>query len=192
MPPKAKFTRGEIIETALEIVKTDGEEALTARSLGEKLGSSARPIFTVFSSMEEVQKEVVNAAMQIYNNLVEKGLHETPAFKGVGKAYITFATTYPKLFRLLFMKEFKEVPNLNTVLGFIDGNNEKILASVENSYGIDRENALKLYHHSWLYSHGIAVLIATKVCTFTEEQVSEMLTEVVSGMIKIIKTEGKL
>ena len=34
MPPKAKFTRDEIIEAALNIVKTDGIEALTSRALG--------------------------------------------------------------------------------------------------------------------------------------------------------------
>ena len=32
--------------------------ALSARALGAKLGSSARPVFTVFQSMEEVQEEV--------------------------------------------------------------------------------------------------------------------------------------
>ena len=36
-------------------------EALTARDLGERLGSSARPIFTVFRSMEEVQQETRKA-----------------------------------------------------------------------------------------------------------------------------------
>ena len=54
MPPKAKFKKNEIIETALNIVRTRGFEALTARSLGAELGSSARPIFTVFQSMDEL------------------------------------------------------------------------------------------------------------------------------------------
>ena len=52
MPPKAKFTKTEIIEAALNIVRTDGYEALTSRALGIYLGSSARPIFTVFKNME--------------------------------------------------------------------------------------------------------------------------------------------
>ena len=57
MPPKAKFTKAEIIEAALNIVRADGYEALTSRALGTYLGSSARPIFTVFKNMEEVQQE---------------------------------------------------------------------------------------------------------------------------------------
>ncbi len=37
MPPKAKFTKAEIIEAALNIVRTDGYEALTSRALGTYL-----------------------------------------------------------------------------------------------------------------------------------------------------------
>lgn len=61
MPPKPRFTREEIIAAALDIVSRKGVEALTARELGEALGSSARPIFTVFRSMEELQQEVRSA-----------------------------------------------------------------------------------------------------------------------------------
>ncbi|MDY5987040.1 MAG: helix-turn-helix domain-containing protein, partial [Lachnoclostridium sp.] len=67
MPPKPKFTRDEIVAAALDMVSERGMEALTARDLGQRLGSSARPIFTVFENMEEVQKEVRKAAMQRYN-----------------------------------------------------------------------------------------------------------------------------
>lgn len=61
MPPKPRFTREEIVAAALDIVSRQGIEALTARELGEVLGSSARPIFTVFRSMEELQQEVRSA-----------------------------------------------------------------------------------------------------------------------------------
>ena len=62
MPPKAKFTKAEIIEAALNIVRADGYEALTSRALGTYLGSSARPIFTVFKNMEEVQQDMIKSA----------------------------------------------------------------------------------------------------------------------------------
>ena len=55
MPPKAKFTKQQIVDAALEIFRDEGMEKLTSRNLGKKLGSSACPIFTVFSGMEEVQ-----------------------------------------------------------------------------------------------------------------------------------------
>ena len=39
MPPKPKFTQEEIAAAALQIIKEQGVEALTARSLGARLGS---------------------------------------------------------------------------------------------------------------------------------------------------------
>ena len=68
MPPKPKFTKEEIVEAALALVSERGMEALTARDLGERLGSSARPIFTVFRIMEEVQQETRKAAMERFND----------------------------------------------------------------------------------------------------------------------------
>ncbi len=187
MPPKAKFTKKEITEAAMRIVERDGVEFLTARSLGAELGSSARPVFTVFSGMEQVQSEVISAANMIYGKYVEQGLKEEIAFKGVGKAYIRFAAERPKLFQLLFMKERKESPDKDNVLQIIEEHYETIIVSIRNLYGLDREKAILLYENLWIYSHGIAVLLATKVCSFTKEQISEMLTLVFKGIIKEIK-----
>lgn len=82
MLPKAKFTRAEIIEAALNIVRTDGYEALTSRALGTYLGSSARPIFTVFKNMEEVQQAMIEATKTLYKEYVNKGLSAEHPLRG--------------------------------------------------------------------------------------------------------------
>lgn len=191
MPPKAKFTREDIINAALTITMREGFEGLTARALGAELGSSARPVFTVFKNMEEVQAEVEKAARSVYTRLVEEGLKEEIAFKGVGKAYIRFAAEYPKLFQLLFMREQNSSPHLNSVLGLIDENFDRILESIEKGYGFCKETSKEIYLHLWIYSHGIAVLIATKVCSFSAEEISGMLTDVFISIIKKYKSEGR-
>lgn len=187
MPPKAKFTREEIIEASLNIVRKDGFSALTARALGAKLKSSARPIFTVFESMEEVRQEVVKASKKIYAEYVENGLSQKIPFKGVGEQYIIFAIKEPKLFRLLFMNEQTKVPKLSEVLPLIDDNYEKILSSIQNGYGLSVESSQKLYYHLWIYTHGIATLCANKMCRFTQQQISQMLTEVFISLLKNMK-----
>lgn len=188
MPPKAKFTKAEIIDAALDIVRSEGPQSLTARSLGAKLGSSARPIFTVFSSMEDVQKDVVEAAKMLYDSYIEKGLTETTAFKGVGTQYITFAIKEPKLFQLLFMTEQERVPNLDDVLPLIDDSYEKILLSIKKDYGIAVTSAKRIYMHLWIYTHGIATLCATGMCRFTGEEIGKMMSEVCKSLLKNMKT----
>ena len=189
MPPKAKFTKEEIIEAALNIVKTDGYDALTSRALGTYLGSSARPIFTVFKNMEEVQQAMLESAKALYKEYVNRGLAEEHPFKGVGTQYILFSVNEPKLFQLLFMTEQKQMPDISGVLPLIDESYEAILLSIQKDYGINEPSAKKLYHHLWIYSHGIASLCATKVCRFTGEEISMMITEGCMSVLKKIKEE---
>lgn len=192
MPPKAKFGKTEIINAALTIVEQNGIDALTARSLGDKLGSSARPIFTVFSGMDEVISLTTAAANDIYCKYVDEGLKQPIPFKGVGESYVKFASEHPRLFRLLFMKERETIPDLRSVLGIIESNYNKILDSIVTSYGLSEEKALSLYINMWVYTHGIAALTATNVCKFTQKQVSDMLSEVCIGLIIKIKKENSL
>ena len=197
MSPKAKFTRDEIIEKALDIVHTEGIDRLTSRELGAQLGSSARPIFTVFESMDEVKLEVIRHARELYRQYVDRGLKARLAFQGVGVAYITFALEEPKLFQLLFMNaqttkddagEAVSV-NVSQILPLIDDSYEKILRSVQEPYGLDRQTADRLYQHLWIYTHGIAAMCATRLCNYTMEQMKEMMKEVFDGLLFRIKNE---
>ncbi len=189
MPPKAKFTKEEIVDAALHIVKTDGFDALTSRALGTHLGSSARPIFTVFQNMDEVQQAVIESAKALYKNYVDQGLTWEHPFKGVGTQYILFSIQEPKLFQLLFMTEQPQIPDFGGVLPLIEESYEEILSSIQNDYGMSRQLAEKLYHHLWIYTHGIATLCATKMCRFTGEEISSMITEVCMSILKNIKEE---
>ncbi len=187
MPPRAKFTKEEVISAALNIVRTDGFEALTSRALGKQLGSSARPIFTVFQSMDEVQQAVIDAAKALYKQYVDQGLTWERPFKGVGTQYILFAVQEPKLFQLLFMREQPQVPDLSGVLPLIEESYGEILLSIQKDHGISEQAAKRLYHHLWIYTHGIAALCATKMCRFTGEEISGMITEVCMSLLKNCK-----
>ena len=191
MPPKAKFTKEQIVSAALDIIRERGVDELTARALGNKLESSACPIFTVFDTMEEVMSETVKAAYRLYDKYIAQGLQDTPAFKGVGMQYIAFAIEEPKLFQLLFMTEKEENPTIENVLPVIDTNYPIILSSVK-AYGLSDANAEKLYKHLWVYSHGIAVLCATRLCSLTMEEIGNMLTEIFIALLKEVKTGEKI
>lgn len=189
MPPKTKFTKEQITKAALELVREHGADALTARALGKAVGSSSCPIFTVFENMDEVRKSVRQAAKAVYKEYVNRGLKDTPAFKGVGTQYILFAANDPNLFRLLFMSEQETVPNFDGILPMIDESYEQILASIVTEYGIERGSANRLYRHLWIYTHGIASMCVSKICSFTPEEISGMMTDVFKSLLKTIKEE---
>lgn len=64
------------------------------------------------------------------------------------------------------------------------------LLSIQNDYKIGKASVKKLYHHLWIYTHGIATLCATKMCRFTDEEISTMITEVCMSILKKLK-EGE-
>lgn len=190
MPPKSKFTKKEVLEKAFEIARTDGIDKITSRELGKQLGSSARPIFTVYESMDELKADVITEAKERYKQYVQQGLKNELAFKGVGMAYIRFASEEPVLFQLLFMSAQTELTNVTQILPLIEASYEDILQSVQEPYGLSTQVADKIYQHLWTYTHGIATMCATRLCNYTEEEISERLTEIFKSLLFMEKRGG--
>lgn len=191
MPPKPKFTRNELIEAALGIVSEGGLEALTARELGERLGSSARPIFTVFKNMDELVGEVKKAALEKYFSFVDKALHYTPLYKRYGMQMILFAKEEPNLFRILFMKENSGVSSFGVIFEELSHTAENSIGIIIRDYSLDERSARIVFENTWIYTYGISVLCATGMCDFSEEQIVQMLGLDFLAILKRAK-EGKL
>ena len=191
MPPKPKFTREEIIQAALTIVSQKGADALTAREVGEQLGSSARPIFTVFKNMEELQAEVRLAAMERFEARVNQTEPGIPLFKQVGIQMVTFGVQEPKLYQLLFMQEHGEAATFDDVFAQLGGTAERCIAAICQDYGLDAQDARTLFENVWIYTFGIGALCATRVCRFSPEQLGQMLTTEFQAMLLLVKS-GKL
>ena len=184
MPPKAKFTKQEIINAGLQILRKSDISCVTAREIAKCLHTSPRPIFTTFKNMNEVIEGIEKEARNIYSSYVHEGLKQDLAFKGVGNAYITFAIKEPKLFQLLFMRKQDQEMGINKILPEIEDNYEEIVKSISDNYPVDRETAIELYRHLWIYSHGIATLCATSMCKFTGEEIGALITEAFISLLK--------
>lgn len=189
MPPKQKYTKEEIITTALNLVQKNGITALTARGLGTELGTSSRPIFTAFMNMDEVRKETVKAARTVYNGYIEKAFTSPHVFQTVGIQYLIFAKEEPRLFELLFMTPGENASTLNNVLPMIDDNSDRILVSIQDEYGLSKERSLRLYQSLWIFIHGIACLNITKISRFTQEEMQSLMTDVFIGVFTKLKGE---
>ncbi len=188
MPPKPKFTREQIVEAALEIAADKGIKALTSRSLGAAMGSSARPIFTVFKSMDELCAEVRKAAMKRFDEYTGKAKDYDPVFKMVGLQMVLFASEQPKLFHLLFMSENEEAKSFDDMFEILGDTAVLCIDAIQRDNSLDYENARLMFRHLWIYTYGICVLIASRVCSFTEDEVSAMLSREFIGMLAVIQS----
>jgi len=187
MPPKARYTRDEIIEKAFQMVREKGIESVVARELGKELGTSSSPIFTAFKNMEELQQEVRKRALQEFESYVKDALNYTPAFKYVGMKMVEFAMKEPKLFQLVYMREHDGSQSFSMLVEELGDTVEVCVRIMQKDYELSREQAEKLFRQVWLNTFGICVLVAGKVCRMTQEEISEMLSTTFQGTLMLIK-----
>ena len=187
MPPKRKFTREDIAQAALEIVKEKGVEALTARELGKRLGTSSSPIFTVFKNMDEVKWAAREVALNEFKEYISDFKEYTPAFKRVGMMMISYAIHEPELYKLIHMQEYKKGQTFEEMVQELGGMKETCVDMIMKDYHMTQEEASLLFNHMWVYSSGIGSLCATKVCDFSEDEVAKYLGQVFAAIVMMIK-----
>lgn len=186
MPPKFKYTKNEILQNALDIVRENGASALTTRTLGKRLGTTQSPIFSAFENVEELQAEVKRAAKELFAEYVRRGLEDPPAFNGVSKQYMLFARNEPNLFRWLFMSKdmIEDTHQYNPI---ITDNYKMVYKAFRDTFSLTEAETDKLYIHIGIYLHGLSSLYAENMCDYTIEHASELLTEVGESLLKTIR-----
>ena len=187
MPRDFMFTKEEIINAALSLTRERGFSAVSARTLGEKLGTSSRPVFGRFENMEEVKSAIISAATELYQAYRKKELESGKyvPFKASGMAYIRFAREEKELFKLLFMRDRSK----EALKSYADEMDE-LVSLVGKQVDLNKDKATMFYLEMWIYVHGIASMIATNYLEWDEELASRAVTDVYEGL-KLRYAEGK-
>lgn len=187
MPRDFLFTKEEVVKAALDLTREKGFAAVSARSLGEKLGTSSRPVFSHFGNMEEVRQAIIEAANDLYQTYrkEETASGRYVPYKANGMAYVRFAKEEKALFKLLFMRDRSQET--------VKENPEEMYALIElisKQVNTDKEAAKMFYLEMWAYTHGIASMIATNYLDFDEAFVSRALTDGYEGLKRRYENGG--
>lgn len=186
MPPKVKVTKEDIVNAAVDIVRSSGHQALNARTVAAHLNCSTQPIFSNFTSMDDLRFAVVKKADTLQQEYmrweIESGAY--PTYKATGMAYIRFAKEEKELFKLLYMRDrTREVNAQDAELS------EEMESIVQNTTGLKPLDAQLFHLEMWAYVHGIAAMFATSYLDLDWELVSKMITDVYQGLRKQYKLE---
>lgn len=186
MPPIKKFNKENIIHIAYDIVKEEGMDAINARRVAAALGCSVQPIFHNFTSMEELKREVYNKIYETYQLSMRKASVSERPYKAMGLAYIGFAKNYPEFFKIIFMQE-TDLNAENFILH--DNYDNDVIKIGQELTGLSYEDQKKLHVKVWIFTHGIACLVATKTVDLSDSEISMLLEETVRQMIIGYKKE---
>lgn len=191
MPPKPKVTREIVLEAALELLRGEGMDAVNARNVAKKLGTSTQPIFSHFSSMEELREAIYAYAEQLYNTAMLAAMQNGGnGFLAMGLAYIGFARTEKRLFQLLFMSGRLQQEKVGEIAGTTEGD-DQVIAMIGSMTGLSADQARKLYAGIWYTTHGIASLVATNSSAMDDEEAQAVLGSVFKGLLVTLKKEGE-
>lgn len=175
MPPKIKVSKEEILRSSIEIVREFGASGLSARSIAKKIGISTQPIFSNYSSMDELKKDVIIEADRIYRGFIEREIADRkyPPYKASGIAYIRFAKEERELFKLLFMRDrTDETPDYNV------SNCDDVIEILRKKTGFEEDTARFFHTEMWIFVHGIATMSATSYLDIDYDMISRMMTDV--------------
>lgn len=191
MPPKPKFTKADVAVVALAIIKEDGLNALTARELGKRMGTSVSPIFTIFQSMDEVKLAAGELALEEFKEYISDYQEYTPAFKRIGMMMVSYGVHEPELFKLLFMQEHEKPHGFRSTLNDLGGVADVCVALIQRDYGMTQAEAELIMEQMWTQAFGLGVMCAMGVCDFSEAEISKRLGIIFLSLAMAIKS-GKL
>ncbi len=176
-PPKSKFTKEKILETAFIILQKRGWSHVSARTIAKELKASTMPIYSSVESMEEVEKELWTRAFESLQKYQLEKYTDNP-FLNSAIGYIFFARDLPNLFEFLFFERpekisASELHKLRTRLP-----KELRDLSIDFFRKISAQKLDRVTLQSWIFTHGLAVLIYSSALTkLTSESIITMLED---------------
>lgn len=175
MPKEVKITKDMIIDAAFQIAKSDGLDKVSNREIALRLNCSIRPIYYQFKNVEELNKELYfKVEKYFYKYLMDNMREDIPKYKQVGINYIKFAKEEKKLFQMLFMTKTEYLPD-----EFVSsaGNDYMHLKDIIRlSTDLKDEDIKKFHIKMWIFTHGIASLVASDTVQFSDKQIQELLS----------------
>ena len=160
--PEGHYHHGDlrkaIIETALEIVDTEGIGSLTLRAVSLRLGvSHAAPVYH-FPSRAALILALAEEGFRLFADELERAYSTEPSdgIRLVGRAYLQFALSHKNHYRIMFGPELTAVPNMTP--SFL-AESERAFAVLSLISGDALDGGLsKKSLYLWSVAHGLVML----------------------------------
>lgn len=163
MPPKTKYTKGDVIQAAVRVVETAGLGSLTARSVASRLGASTAPVYQHFTNMDELLLEVMRETQRRLLEYASRPYTER-VFLNMGTGIAMFACEHRALYRALMLEGDRYRDVVHEFLAQL----ESAMVKDERFTSWSARERHDLLTKMWTFTHGLASLISAgliKDCT---------------------------
>lgn len=183
MPKSVSITKEKILDTAFNIARKKGMDGVSNREIAKKLNSSIRPIYYQFKNSEELKKELINKIEHYFFDYIFKFGKGSVTYKECGMRYISFARDEKNLYKILFMSEYNMF--CDEFVKTDEYNFSKLQDLVKFSTKLDSDGAFDFHMKMWIFTHGIATLVATDTINFSDEDITNLLSSQYKALMKL-------
>ncbi len=184
MPPKQRFSPDDVIEAAYQVVRKKGWEGFSARTIANELNSSTRPIYDYFSSMENIEAEVVKKVLETFVAFISQERTGDP-WLDQALGYVMFASQEKHLFRCINDEKHTPLQKQFAKHHWIELG--KKLAADERFKVLPDETQHKIRAARWVMIHGLASLISSGWVKGTITDESILSDEIGFNLVDFLK-----
>lgn len=175
MPAIIEISKDKIIKEALSIVNELGWSALNARLLAKRLNVSTKPLYRVFTSMDEIKDLVYENIYKIYDDYVNNNIDHKNPLLSVCISYVEFSQEYKNLFICLYLSNNLKWEHFSELLD--QKWNQATIVSMVSKNGYTFSKAKEEFIEMWLYANGLATLIATNEMKISKNEIRQRIVD---------------
>jgi AcrR family transcriptional regulator len=160
MPPKREHNAEDIINAALQVVREQGFEKLSTRTIAEKLHSSTMPIYYSGITMSDIEKEIVTkawAVLEEYRSKVRTGDRVSDLIIG----FVMFSKEEKNLFKCFRSEKLNAVNIVNAEKLF--RKDMELIKDHDILKKLSPEQAMDVLIQGWIFANGIALLVNSPI-----------------------------
>ena len=190
MPAVRKVSREQILDAAVDVLRTDGFPAVNARSVAKRLGCSTQPIYVCFKNMQELKSALTQRAIEQHTQRVRESLrsHEgnDSRYSSYGMGFVKFAAEEKQLFRWLYLDGEQSEPYRSDVMM------TEVIAVIQEEFGYDADIAQRFHQDMLYFTYGLAILANTDHLHLSETELREAFRREFRALISLYGKPVKL
>lgn len=174
MPPIPKISKDMILESGLEIIRSDGIESLNVRNIANRLKCSTQPIMYHYKNMDMLKEELYKMVDTYHSEYLMKKGNDNPLLS-IGLQYIQFAKEEKNLFKFLFQSDKFSNFSFEDLLNNNENGLQSIFSIIQKETNLTNNQIKDMFTSLFITAHGIASLLANNSMNYNEKECIKIL-----------------
>jgi AcrR family transcriptional regulator len=153
------YTRENIIDAAVELIRKQGWHQVTTRQIARQMGASTMPIYSHLKSVEDLEQDLRVRVRSMLKEFQLRAYTDQPLLN-LAFGYVVFARDEKHLFRFLYLDrpERMESENLSGMRAsfFEQFGEDSPVGQALSAMEEERQDAM--IENTWIFTHGLAML----------------------------------